>query len=79
MEAHGVGKGRRKHIVVAAGEPAQNIGERAAVGGREVVERRHVSARQQQGLERPGRPEGNDDDEALVLADDALAQSFLER
>lgn len=72
VNAHGVRERAFKEVIVAARDAAQNIGEVESLcfgqGGQAV----YVLLGQDESLERPDGPEGNDNDKRIVLNDDAL-------
>src|SRR5689334_21230807 len=72
MKAHGVRKSGLEQIVVANSDAAKNVAEEIAFFPVELFEGCDVALAQYERLERPHRPERNDDCESIVLADDAL-------
>jgi hypothetical protein len=69
MEAHRVGEADFEQAVVARGDGAQDFGECVALGGGELVDGSHVTARDHHQLEGPHCPEWDDTQERIVLID----------
>jgi len=57
VPAHGIGKARFKQVVVAGREPFQQVRQGGPVAWREIQQGAQRPARQDQGFERPQRPE----------------------
>ena len=78
VKAHGVGEGRVEDAVVAAGDLLEDGGEATALSVGEGFYPCDVLFGEQEQLERPDSPEGNEGCPGLVLGDDALLLGQLE-
>ena len=78
MKAHCVRKGRLEEIVISRRDSLEDVGQRVAS---QVVENRyigHVMSAAEKNLERPNRPEWNQNDEVFVFADYPFAVGAFE-
>ena len=73
VEAHGVREWNQKETVVTRGDFLEDAGESQAASGIEFGKRRDMLHREQDGFERPDGPEGHEDDEVFIPANDAVA------
>jgi len=78
MEAHGVGKADLEKIVIARGHLLENVGETATLAVSISGMAPKVLAAEDKSLKRPHRPERNDGEESIILADNALARDGFE-
>jgi hypothetical protein len=73
VPAHRVRERHSEQPVVAAGQPAQDVGQPGTFLGGQIRHGAAVRAGQDEGLERPHRPERHERHEVLVMANDAFA------
>jgi len=71
VETHGVGEAGFEEIVEARGDAAKRIGQAVALVGRELRHGAQVAAADQQHLEGPDCPPGDEGGEVVVLEDQA--------
>lgn len=67
VKSHRVGKRSLEEVVVARGEPFEDVAGRVAFFPVQFVHRSDVAARKDHSLEGPYGPEGNEGQEMVVL------------
>ena len=71
VEAHGVGEAGLEEVVVAGGGLLEDVGERGLLAVSEFGQRADVALRQDEGFKGPDGPPRDNDEEVVVLANDA--------
>src|SRR5713101_7236720 len=79
MESHGIGKRDLEEVVVASGQPFEDIYQRISLFGRKINHSPLVGTSHDDRFKGPNRPERNQRGEVLVLKHHSFSQCALQR